>query len=71
MHGVTRPVELEVEFNGVNPGMGAGPVAGFEAKTVFNRSDFGVDITMPLEGGGVVVGEKITITLEIEAGLQA
>lgn len=71
MHGVTRPVELELEYAGVNPGMGAGTVVGFEAKTTIARSDFGVSIQMPLEGGGVVVGEKITITLDIEAVLQA
>ena len=71
LKGVTRSVDLKLEFNGVNPGMGNGPVAGFEATTVINRKDFGVDIEMPLEGGGVVVGDKITITLEIEAGLQA
>ncbi|MFC0449337.1 YceI family protein [Rhodococcus jostii] len=71
LHGVTRPVELALEFGGVNPGMGNGPVAGFEATTVLNRKDFGITIDMPLEGGGAVVGDKITITLEIEAGLQA
>ncbi|AII05905.1 YceI family protein [Rhodococcus opacus] len=71
LHGVTRPVELALEFNGVNPGMGNGPVAGFEATTVLNRKDFGITIDMPLEGGGAVVGDKITVTLEIEAGLQA
>ncbi|TWH24183.1 polyisoprenoid-binding protein YceI [Rhodococcus rhodochrous J45] len=71
LHGVTRPVDLKLEFNGVNPGMGQGPVAGFEATTVINRKDFGISIEMPLEGGGAVVGDKITITLEIEAGLQA
>jgi len=71
LHGVTRPAELALEFNGVNPGMGNGPVAGFEATTVLNRKDFGITIDMPLEGGGAVVGDKITITLEIEAGLQA
>jgi len=55
------------EFNGVNPGMGHGPVAGFEATTTINRKDFGIDIEMPLEGGGgVVVGDKIQVTLEIE-----
>ena len=43
--------------------MGAGPIAGFEATTVINRKDFGVDLEMPLEGGGVVVGDKITINL--------
>ena len=71
LKGVTRPVALELEFNGVNPGMGNGPVAGFEAKTVLRRKEFGIDIEMPLEGGGVVVGDKITIVLEIEAGLAA
>lgn len=68
LKGVTRPVDLKLEFNGVNPGMGQGPVAGFEARTVINRKDFGIDIEMPLETGGTVVGDKITITLEIEAG---
>ncbi|MFT4125445.1 MAG: YceI family protein [Gordonia sp. (in: high G+C Gram-positive bacteria)] len=71
LKGITRSVELELEFNGVNPGMGAGPVAGFEATTVLNRKDFGIDIELPLDGGGVVVGDKITITLEIEAGQPA
>ncbi len=67
LKGITRPVDLKLDFNGVNPGMGQGPVAGFEATTVINRKDFGVDIEMPLETGGTVVGDKITITLEIEA----
>jgi len=71
LHGVTKSVELELEFNGLNPGMGNGPVAGFEARTELNRRDFGIDITMALEGGGVVVGDKISITLEIEAGQQS
>ncbi|WP_232718025.1 YceI family protein [Gordonia metallireducens] len=70
LKGITKPVTLDLEFNGTNPGMGHGTVAGFDAKTVINRKDFGIDIEMPLEGGGVVVGDKITITLEIEA-LQA
>ena len=69
--GVTKPIELKLEFNGVNPGMGHGEVAGFEASVVLNRKDFGIDIDMPLETGGAVVGEKVTITLEIEALKQA
>ena len=63
--------QLELEFNGVNPGMGHGEVAGFEASVVLNRKDFGIDIDMPLETGGAVVGDKVTITLEIEALKQA
>ncbi|MER7450540.1 YceI family protein [Nocardia beijingensis] len=71
IRGVTKPVSLEVEFLGVNPGMGNGPVAGFEAKTVINRRDFGITIDMPLPDGGAVIGDKITLTLEVEVGLQA
>ena len=71
LKGVTKPVSLDLEFNGVNPGMGHGEVAGFEASVVLNRKDFGIDIDMPLETGGTVVGDKITITLEIEALKQA
>ncbi|MGE2689805.1 YceI family protein [Mycolicibacterium pulveris] len=68
--GITKPVSLALEFNGVNPGMGQGEVAGFEASVVLNRRDFGIDIDMPLETGGAVVGDKVTVTLEIEATKQ-
>ncbi|WP_043658908.1 YceI family protein [Nocardia thailandica] len=71
VRGTTKPVSLEVEFLGVNPGMGNGPVAGFEAKTVVSRREFGLDIDMPLPDGGAVIGDKITLTLEIEVGLQS
>jgi polyisoprenoid-binding protein YceI len=71
LKGITKPISLDVEFNGANPGMGHGEVAGFEASVVLNRKDFGIDIDMPLETGGAVVGDKVTITLEIEALKQA
>ncbi|GAC58786.1 hypothetical protein GOHSU_50_00140 [Gordonia hirsuta DSM 44140 = NBRC 16056] len=67
LKGITRPIQMTMEFNGVNPGMGHGQVAGFEARTVINRKDFGVDLEMPLETGGTVVGDKITLTIDIEA----
>jgi polyisoprenoid-binding protein YceI len=71
LKGITKPVSLNLEFNGVNPGMGQGEVAGFEASVVLNRKDFGIDIDMPLETGGAVVGDKVTVNLEIEAQKQA
>lgn len=71
LKGVTMPVSLAVEFNGVNPGMGHGEVAGFEASVVLNRKDFGIDIDVPLETGGTVIGDKVTISLQIEAIKQA
>jgi polyisoprenoid-binding protein YceI len=58
-------------LNGVNPGMGHGEVAGFEASVTLNRKDFGIDIDMPLQTGGAVVGDKVTITIDVEAVKQA
>ena len=71
LKGVTQPVSLDLEFYGVSPGMGHGEVAGFEGSVVLNRKDFGIDIDLPLEAGGAVVGDKVTIRLEIEAVKQA
>jgi polyisoprenoid-binding protein YceI len=71
LHGVTRPVALTLEFNGVGTDPWGGTRAGFSAHTEINRKDFGIDITMPLDGGGVVVGDKVKIELEIEAIRQA
>jgi polyisoprenoid-binding protein YceI len=71
LKGVTKLVELKLVFNGINPGMGHGEVAGFEGSVVLNRKDFGINIDMPLDTGGAVVGDKVTVTLEIEALKQA
>ena len=71
LKGVTQPISLDLEFNGVNPGMGHGEVAGFEGSVVLNRKDFGIEIDLPLETGGVVVGDEVTITVAIEALKQA
>jgi len=70
LHGVTRPVTLSLEFNGIGPDGYGGTRAGFSATTEINRRDFGVDISMPLDGGGVVLGDKIQIAIEVEAVLQ-
>jgi polyisoprenoid-binding protein YceI len=69
--GITKPVSLDMEFNGVSPGQGYGEVSGYEASVVLNRKDFGVDLDLPMETGGAVVGDKVTITLAIEAVKQA
>lgn len=69
IHGTTRPVELALEFNGVGPDPWGGLRAGFSATTEISRADFGIEFNIPLDGGGVVVGDKIKISLEIEAVL--
>jgi polyisoprenoid-binding protein YceI len=71
LHGVTRPVELALEVGGAGPDAYGGTRSGFSATTKINRRDFGIDISLPMDGGGVVVGDVISIQLEIEAVLQA
>ena len=70
LKGITKPVSLELELNGFGPDAYGGTRAGFSASTVISRSEFGVDIQMPMDGGGVVVGDKINVELEIEAVLR-
>ncbi|WP_333618359.1 YceI family protein [Dietzia sp.] len=68
IHGNTRPVTLKGSFFGVHQGNEqSGAVAGFEAEGKISRKDFGIDFEMPLEGGGSVIGDQITIILDIEA----
>jgi polyisoprenoid-binding protein YceI len=69
LHGVTRTVPLNLELNGFTADPFGGQRVGFSATAEINRRDFGIDISMPMDGGGVVVGDKIAITLEVEAVL--
>jgi polyisoprenoid-binding protein YceI len=64
--GVTRPVELTLEFNGTSPDPYGGKRAGFSATGTISRKDFGIEWNAALETGGVVVGDTVTINLEIE-----
>jgi len=70
LRGVTRPVELRLEPNGVSRDPWGGTRAGFSASAEINRRDYGVEFNIPLEGGGFVVGDKVSINIEIEAVLQ-
>ncbi|MEE2038560.1 YceI family protein [Nocardiopsis sp. CT-R113] len=69
--GKTNPVELTLEFNGSTLDPYGLTRAGFTASTQISRKDFGVDIEMPMDGGGVVVGDKITIDIDAEFTHQA
>jgi polyisoprenoid-binding protein YceI len=64
IRGVTKPVTLDLEINGFGDGMDGSPVVGISASTEISRKDFGVHGG----GAGAVVGDKIKIDLEIEAG---
>ncbi len=71
LKGVTKNVPLRLELNGFGPDADGGTRAGFSATAEINRRDFGVDFNATMETGGVVVSDKVTIQLEIEAVLQA
>jgi len=71
MHGVTRPVTLEVEFAGSAKDPWGGLRAGFSARGSLDRKEFGLTYNQLLETGGVVVGEKVDLDIEVEAVKQA
>jgi polyisoprenoid-binding protein YceI len=71
LHGVTKQVPLKLELNGFGPDAWGGTRVGASASAEISRSDFGIDIAMPLDGGGVVVGDKISVQLEIQGVLEA
>jgi polyisoprenoid-binding protein YceI len=70
MHGVTQPVKIKAEQTGEGTNPWGVDVAGFEGSTKVNRKDFGLNWNANLEKGGVLVGEDIKISLELEAGKQ-
>ena len=67
LKGITKNVPLRLELQGFGPDAYGGYRAGFTATGELNRSDFNVAFNAPLQNGGVVVGEKIQLLLEIEA----
>jgi polyisoprenoid-binding protein YceI len=71
IHGVTRQVALATEFTGTAVDPYGKLRAGFSASTEISRKDFGLTWNAALEAGGVLVGDKITINLEVSAIKQA
>jgi polyisoprenoid-binding protein YceI len=68
--GVTRPVTFDLEVGGVSRDPWGNTKAGFTASGTVNRKDYGMEWNAALETGGVVVGDKVTIELDVEAALQ-
>jgi polyisoprenoid-binding protein YceI len=71
IHGVTRQVALATEFTGTAVDPYGKLRAGFSASTEISRKDFGLTWNAALEAGGVLVGDKININLEVSAIKQA
>ena len=69
-HGITRPLPLRVEVNGFGADPYGNQRSGYTATGTINRSDFGLTFNVPLDGGGVMIGDRIDITIEVEGILR-
>lgn len=65
--GVSKSVELDLEFEGVSPDPWGGTRVGFSATGEINRRDFGLNFDVKIDTGGALVGEKIKIEIEAQA----
>ena len=66
MRGVTKEVTFDCELHGVVQGPGGNTRAGFSAETTINRHDFGVSWSKTLDAGGLIVGNDVKLSLELE-----
>lgn len=71
IRGVTRPVQIEAELEGVERDPFGNERIGFEGKAVISRKDFGLSWNVPLDTGGVLVSDKIKIELDVSAVRQS
>lgn len=69
IRGITRPVTLEVEYFGPVKSPYGATSLGFSATTKIKREDYGMTWNEAMEGGGVMVGRDVQITLDVEADL--
>jgi polyisoprenoid-binding protein YceI len=68
---VTRQVVLDIEYAGQSKSPWGTVSAGFSASTKINRKDWGLVWNVALETGGVLVGDEVTINIELEIVKQA
>jgi len=67
IRGVTKSVDVDFEFTGRAVDPFGNDRLGFEGAVVLNRKDFGVSWNAAIEGGGVLVSEKVTLEIEVSA----
>jgi polyisoprenoid-binding protein YceI len=65
--GVTKPVDFELEFDGVSGDPWGGTRVGFTARAEINRKDWGLEWNVALDTGGVLLGEKVKIEIDVQA----
>lgn len=65
--GQSQPVTIELDFQGSSPDPFGNTRAGFEGRATINRKDFGLTFNVAIEGGGVLLGDKVKIELDVSA----
>jgi polyisoprenoid-binding protein YceI len=66
IHGVTKPVVLDVVYRGQGADPWGNVRAGFQGKVTINRKDYGLNWNETLETGGLLVGEEVEIEINVE-----
>lgn len=66
MHGVAKTVTLPVTFLGEGPSPWGGRVAGWEIQTTLDRKDYGIVWNKALDAGGMILGDEVEITINLE-----
>jgi polyisoprenoid-binding protein YceI len=66
LKSVTKPVELAVEFGGIQKDFYGNTVAGFEISGKINRQDFGLTWSAVTEAGGIVVSDEVKLLINAE-----
>jgi polyisoprenoid-binding protein YceI len=67
LHGVSRPVTLDVEYAGDIKDPWGHQRAGFSARATIDRKEFGINFNQVLDAGGLALGDKVEIAIEVEA----
>ena len=67
MHGVTKEIALPFQITGLIKGMKGESRLGANANIILNRKDFGLNWNKAMDNGGLVIGEQVKVSLEIEA----
>ncbi len=67
MHGVSKEVTLPVQYLGVGKDPWGNEKAGFSADVTLNRKDFGITWNKTLDSGGVLLGDDVWVSINLEA----
>ncbi len=70
IHGIEKKITLEVSVSGPAKSPFGETSLGVTVETVLSREEFGIKWNQPLEGGGIMVGKEVEISISLEADLE-